>query len=127
MNLNKYGVNAQLTFNRLPDRTMKKLGFTAYNKSHWYKCIMLDDNISFNISISKSGEENEVDIAVLDERFLQPYNYQYMLAKNPKNEFCSKIKFMVEAIMEGLQEAGLINGFEKDMYIKQSAVIKGRD
>jgi hypothetical protein len=54
---------------------------------------------------------------VLDEDFGQPYDYQYMLKKNPNFEPYLIIKEQVEEYMKYLQDNGVLSGHEYGDYI----------
>lgn len=61
--------------NILTDDQMREIGFTDYRKGYWYFCrgICRNYDITINFTINKKTGKCEIDI--LDENFLQPYNY----------------------------------------------------
>ena len=75
----------------LPDDKMREIGFTDFVKTRWYYCVMLDKNVSFNLSIEKKNPLC-FRIEVLDENFLQPYNYEYILDSRGEALYFKRIK-----------------------------------
>ena len=115
---NKHGVNTNIDYHPKDEATMRSLGFTDHREGFWYKCKYLDKDITFNVSFPKSyTSQDDLDIAVLDEMFLQPYDYQYLLSKHPNFEFALKIKDKVEQTMDELQSQGILSGHAKGEYI----------
>ena len=120
--VNSNGVNKSIKYNILSDEEMRAIGFTDYFKNTWYFCKMIKFpkeyrglDISFNVSIPKDNSYIEID--VLDEAFCQPYDYQYMLDKNPKFEPCLIVKEQVEEWMKYLQDKGVLSGHVCGEYI----------
>lgn len=122
--VNSNGVNKLIKYNILSDEKMKEIGFTDYSKDNWYFCRMIKFpntkiyrglDISFNVSIPKDNSDIQID--VLDEAFCQPYDYQYMLDKNPKFESGLIVKEQVEEWMKYLQDNGVISGHVYGEYI----------
>lgn len=122
--VNSNGVNKLIKANILPDESMRKIGFTDHAKNRWYFSRMINfpkDKrysgyyISFNVSIPKDGSDLYIDI--LDEDFLQPYNYQYLLEKKPNLESALIVKEQVEKWMAYLAEAGVLSGHVYGEYI----------
>ena len=121
--LNKNGVNKKIIAHILPEEEMKRIGFTDYCKDRWYfnrfikfpneRCYR--NKISFNVTIPKDGSDIEID--VLDENFCQPYDYQYMLNKNPNLKTCLIVKEQVEKWMKYLQDNGVLSGHKYGEYI----------
>jgi hypothetical protein len=116
MKLNKYNVNMCIKTHLLADKEMKKIGFTDYREGYWYFCRDLGDDISFNITISKSDPE-DLDILVIDEEFGQPYDYQCIISHGSLNKFALTINEKVEYLMEILQNKGILSGHVKGEYI----------
>ena len=78
---------------------MREIGFTDYCKDRWYFCRVVQKfkygfDITFNVTIPKDGSDIGIDI--LDDSFMQPYDYQYMLDRNPNFEPALKVKEQVE-------------------------------
>lgn len=122
--LNKNGVNKLIKANILPDEEMRRIGFTDFAKDRWYFGRMIQFpkekryrgfEVSFNVSIPKDGSDIRIDI--LDDDFCQPYDYQYMLDKNPKNECANIVKEQVEEWMKYLQYNGVLEGHVYGEYI----------
>ena len=122
---NSNGTNKLIKYNILSDEAMRNIGFTDFSKDTWYFCRMIkfpkdkkeyrEFEISFNVSIPKDNSDIRIDI--LDEDFCQPYDYQYMLAKNPEFEPCLIVKEQVEEWMTYLQNSGVISGHVYGEYI----------
>lgn len=126
--LNSHGVNAAIKAYILPEDKMREIGFTDHCNDRWYFCRCLkiqvnhkkskkkyNEDISFNLTIPKDGSDIRID--VLDENFCQPYDYQYMLEKNPTFKFALDVKEQVEKWMEYLQNNGVLSGHNKGDYI----------
>ena len=96
---------------------MRELGFTDCKEDTWYFCKILKelDEISFNISIQKDGTKFKID--VLDEDYLQPYNYQNMLKRDPKFLYGLITHVQVQGWMKYLQDNGVISGYIANDYI----------
>lgn len=116
--LNKYHVNAALKSHILSNEDMKNYGFRyVRNYNSWYYTHTIYDlDISFNVTIYVDNQD-EPNIEVLDECFCQPYDYQYILSRDPKFKVALIVKDFVEEQMAKLQTAGIISGFTKGMYI----------
>ena len=69
-------------------------------------------DITFNISIVKSTKEVIID--VLDEEFLQPYDYQEMLGLN---DIANEVHHKVQECMKSLVDSGIIVGYNMGDYI----------
>lgn len=91
--VNRNCVNAKIQAHILSEPEMRKIGFTDYAKDNWYFCRMLrfpkkklyrDFEISFSVTIPQNGDDIRID--VLDEAFLQPYDYQRILSGHPDHE-----------------------------------------
>lgn len=116
MELTKNGNNAEITINLLSDAEMRKIGFTDCVKDTWYYCKDLLNEISFNVTVKKN-DPTDFRIDVLDEDFCQPYDYQYLLDKNPNFEFAKKIFVLVESEMARLAALGIVSGHRYGEYI----------
>ena len=120
--VNSNGVNKLIKYNILSDEKMRDIGFTDYTEDTWYFCRMIKFpkghrgfDISFNVSIPKDNSDIQID--VLDESFCQPYDYQYMLDKNPEFEPALVVKEQVEDWMKYLQDNEVISGHVYGEYI----------
>lgn len=87
--VNRNCVNAKIQAHILSEPEMRKTGFTDHGKDNWYFCRMLrfpkkklyrDFDVSFSVTIPKNRDDIRID--VLDEAFLQPYDYQRILWKS---------------------------------------------
>lgn len=128
LTVNGFGVNTAIQFN--PDvELMKKARFTFHEKTdnseaYWsyYRCfryISLEVGFSVHwyVEPNKFHKNDQLDIAVLDEDFCQPYDYQFILDNHPDNKYAQAVKEFVEKEMDKLQKLGLISGHVKGEYI----------
>lgn len=118
--VNSHGTNAAIKAHILPDDEMRAIGFTCRNPERWYYCRMVPGldkgiEISFNVTIPKDGSDIAID--VLNEDFLQPYDYQYILERNPNFECALKVRDFVEREIEWLQSYGVLSGHKRGQYI----------
>ena len=116
--LNSNGINKLIKAHILSDNTMKEIGFSDFSEDTWYFSRRLKspvEDITFNVSIPKDGSDIMID--VLDEDYLQPYDYQYFLSKNPRHEISLIVKEQVENLMTYLQDNGVLSGHEYGDYI----------
>ena len=126
--LNSHGVNKAIKAKILTDKEMRKVGFTNHVENQWYfyKNIRLPKKeqysnieISFNVIIPKDG--SDIDITILDEDFLQPYDYQHILADmpigHPSRELANIVKEQVEKWMKYLQDKSVLSGHKYADYI----------
>ncbi len=113
--LTKRKQNAMIQANLLDDKKMREIGFTDYSKDSWYYCRGLGSDISFNVSINK--KTNEIKIDVLDECFLQPFDYQAQIQDGRNDDFINNINKQVQEQMKYLMDAGVITGYRMGDYI----------
>lgn len=113
--VNSHGTNKAIKFHILPEKEMRRLHFTDCCEDCWYYCKDLGLDITFNVTIPKDG--SEACIAVLDESFCQPYDYQAILEQTPNHKFALTTKEEVEGCMKELAEAGVISGHKYGEYI----------
>lgn len=110
------GNNAAIEAHVLDDATMRKVGFTDHVEGRWYFMRVLKRySISFNVTIDKATREVAID--VLDEDFLQPYNYQAMLSDDPTCQPALDVERFVEEQMACLQDKGILSGHVRGEYI----------
>lgn len=111
------GYNTKLKAHIKSEEEMYKLGFTNHHEPVWYfsKRIESMPNISFNVSIYKETQKIKID--VLDENFLQPYNYQRMLADDPTFKYAMITHAQVQYWMNYLLENRIISGYIENDYI----------
>lgn len=113
--LNSNHVNSKIKARILPDNDMRNAGFTQHVQGKWYYCKSLRHDISFNVTIPTDG--SDINIEVLDEDFLQPYDYQKFIADGSSNDFPYQIRDLVENEMDRLQELGVLSGHVRGEYI----------
>lgn len=114
--LNSNHVNKNIKAHILSDEKMREIGFTDHSKDRWYFCKCLGDlDISFNVTIPKDG--SDIDIITLDENFLQPYDYQYILSQLPTHKVALITQEFAEKWMKYLQDNGVLSGWEVGDYI----------
>lgn len=114
---NKAGQNSNIKPNpNLKEKTLLDFGFTKEPTSEFYMMSKLTSDISFNVEIDI--ETNDISIEVLDEDFLQPYDYQIML-KNPNYvpKIAKIVHHKVQEIMKKLMDSGIIVGYKENDYI----------
>ena len=113
--LDERGQNANIKFHVLDKETMNSYGF-GYTYERWLFNVGLTDTISMNIAISDDGEGL---IDILDDDFLQPYDFQSVIINNGNNApTIAKItQKKVYEIMEGLVYSGIISGWNVGDYI----------
>lgn len=116
--VNKNGVNAKIKSHILSDERMKNNGFRKFNDECWsyYKILDAKNDISFSIDINMN-DESDLRIDILDEEFGQPYDYQYMLERNPNFKIALDIRDKVEIYMDRLEDAGILTGHVRGEYI----------
>ena len=115
--INKSGQNANIKVNpNIKEKTLLDFGFARTSVSEYYMMSKLTSDISFNIEIDTLT--NNISIEVLDEDFLQPYDYQIML-KNPNcvPKIAKIIHHKVQKIMKELMDSGIIEGYNENDYI----------
>ena len=122
--LNRARQNAWIKANVLSREEMEKPGFRlSLEKNHWIFIKTLQhDNIcgtdydtSLNITIN--CKNNRIRIDVMDELWLQPYNYQTILRIVPDHEYALDIHNKVQAEMKRLIDLGIITGYTLGDYI----------
>lgn len=109
-----------LTAHVLSEEDMRANGFIDHVKGQWYFYKNLGSSISFDLFIEKETNaegEHDFSIKVLDNSYLQHYDYQRILATNPHFEFASYIKSQVEDVIQDLERLGILKGFVKGMHI----------
>ena len=111
--------NANIKANILSDDKMREIGFTDYAKDSWYfsrrvgnKGCDINCNISFNVSINKKTKAIKID--VLDELFLQSYDFQMYMGRIP---VANRVYDDVQHWMKYLMDNGVIYGYTLCDYI----------
>lgn len=116
--LNSKVQNKNIKANILSDEDMINAGFTDNNKKNWYYMkTLIGGNIpiSFNVTISK--KTSKIQIEILDENWLQHYNYQSILERDPNNKFANEIHKKVQEQMKLLTDKGIITGYKENDFI----------
>ena len=115
--INEHGNNAAIKVHILDEATMKLNGFRRFidREDHWwYFCKRVYKDITFNMTIYDSGDWR---IDILDECFLQPYDYQAMCESGNYRPVVLIVKKNVDEIMDALVHKGIISGWEVGDYI----------
>lgn len=89
----------------LDEETMRKLGFTDRISTQWYFVRPVANSISFNLTIPKDNPAG-FKIEVLDEDFLQHYNFASM-----NHDYAVKVGEKVNLMLLYLQKFGVITGY----------------
>jgi hypothetical protein len=110
--MNTRGNNANIKANLgVSDDTMRDYGFYQRNGQLIYM-----EDLGYDVSLNICVLCDSVFIDVIDEEFLQLYDYQRML-RNPENVVALEIHSRVQAIMKRLSDAGIIEGWVANEYI----------
>ena len=111
--LNSRGNNANIkTSLSVGDDTMKANGFIQRD-GRW----SLMRNLGYEITLYIHVLCDTVLIDVIDEEFLQPYDYQMYLGNNSESKVPMEIHRKVQDTMERLSTAGIIEGWVANDYI----------
>lgn len=97
-------------------QSLLEYGFTNHNKPTLYYAQMVDKHISFNLTIDASTLEIK-NIDVLQEDFLQPFDYQAEILSGTYSGKARNTYNKVNNILSELQKDGIIVGFSKGMYV----------
>lgn len=108
---NKIKINEGVTVDQLI-----QYGFTNNHKPSLYYSSMIEEDVSFNLSVDKETLEI-TSIDVLDEDFGQPYDYQMILMDGIDNSYAKRVFDKVNDIFNQMKVAGIITGFKRGMYI----------
>lgn len=113
--LDERGQNKNIKFHILDDETMKSYGF-GHSYEEWIYNLGITDTISLNIIIT---DDCEGRIDVLDDDFLQPYDFQSMIMNdtNKVNNVAKTVQKKVYTVMENLVYGGIISGWNVGDYI----------
>ena len=125
--VNGLGTNKAIKFN-CDENLLRKTKFVFFRNSHskipphWsYVSYFSDDSdleISFNVTYYEEPYKGaNLEIITIDEDFGQPYDYQNILEKNPKQTCALQVKDFVEEEMRKLKEAGIISSHSYGEYI----------
>lgn len=114
--IDKNGLNKVIGYKLLSDKEMRKCGFQNCTGKRWYYSRVVAPETTLNIAIPTTSD-GDFRIDVLDEDFLQPYDYQKYLMEYPKHAFAKLVKEQVEKHMIQLTNDGIITGYILGMYI----------
>ena len=114
--------NANIEFVNISEEELIKLGFRN-NENDYYICKNLigKREITFNLTIHKNDKRIKIDI--LDENFLQPYDYQSILKRQQFvnginiNSYSYRVHIKVQEIMKWLLDNNIIIGYQLGDYI----------
>lgn len=115
--INEHGNNAAIKVHILDDETMKLNGFRRFisgEDNWWYFCKRVHKDITFNMTIYDSGEWH---IDILDECFLQPYDYQAMYESGNYRPVVLTVMENVNEIMDSFVHKGIISGWKVGDYV----------
>ena len=107
----------EMKFHVLSENRMREIGFTDHRKSTWYLLKPIDSDITFNLTINKKNNQGKID--VLDEKWLQPYDWQYYMKTSSKEdcEFPYTVHEKVQKLISELMDQGIISDYELGSYI----------
>lgn len=115
--LTKEGFTNKIILNKdLTTEEMLAYGFSNNNEPNLYYSKMVGADTSFNLIVDKKSKQIK-NIDVLDEDFLQPYNYQSILMKDNSHEFARSVFDRVDQLLNQLQSDGIISGYQRGMYV----------
>lgn len=100
----------------LTEQELLDFGFSNHHNPTLYYSRMVGDEISFNVSIDKKNRR-KLAIDVLDEDFMQPFDYQRMIMEGTAPPFALEVYEKVEEEMAKLHEAGILTGHVRGQYI----------
>ena len=115
--INEHGNNAAIKVHILDEATMKLNGFCRFidGVDHWwYFCNRVYKDITFNMTIYDSGDWR---IDILDECFLQPYDYQAMYESGNYRPIVLTVMENVNEIMDSFVHKGIISGWKVGDYV----------
>lgn len=105
----------------LDEQTMRAIGFTDHKKDTWYYVVQIYKHgrfeITFNLRIPKDNPDG-FEIDVLDEMFLQPYDYQWMIAEteNPP-QVAYTVRDRVNGELTKLAKLKIISDWKRGDYV----------
>lgn len=114
--------NANIEFGNISEERLLELGFRN-NKDSYYICKNLIGKweITFNLTIYKKNKK--IKIRILDEMFLQPYDYQSILKIQQfvngidSNSYPYRVHIKVQEMMKWLLDNEVIVGYQLGDYI----------
>lgn len=116
--------NALIKARVLAKEEMEKAGFILTSDGKYWKLTRVlsheeihGDNYDTTLEISINNKTNKIHIDVLDELWLQIYDYQAILRVDPSHPYALDIHFKVQKVMETLLELKIITGYIPGDYI----------
>jgi len=94
-------MSKELKLAKIDENKLREIGFTDYDKSCWYYCERLYEEITFNLTIPKDKPDKWY-IDVLDELLLQPYPFQSI-----KTEYARRVEKRYYEVIEKLKSLGV--------------------
>ena len=112
--VNERGQNKNLRFHIVDKDIMRKVGF-EHTDGFWILCECSND-VSVNIKIS-DDEVGEID--VLDDEWLQPYDFQYMIQSRGDYapQTAKEIQKKLYSILDAMKTFGILEGWEWGDYV----------
>lgn len=117
VSLNDNGNNTLLSMHPVDDETMRELGFIDRDGDGWYLCRPVSDDSDITLNVIIDTEDDDWRIDVLDERYLQPYDYQMILNANPDRAYARMVADKCEEWFRKLSDAGVLDGWKPGMYV----------
>lgn len=99
----------------LSDEEMRRIGFIDFDKDSWSYCKKIARGLTFNVRIVKKSKK--INIAVIEEDWQQPYDYQELIRSGSRNEYVLKVHKIVQEHMAHLIKKGVITGYTMGDYI----------
>ncbi|GAB6989557.1 hypothetical protein [Paenibacillus pini] len=97
-------------------QSLLNYGFTNHNKPTLYYVESVDRNTTFNLSVCLNTLEIR-DIDVLNEDWLQSYDYQSEILSGKPSGKARNVYNKVNNILLKLQNDSIITGFDRGMYV----------
>lgn len=115
--LTKKGFTNRIILNKdLKTEEFLAYGFSNHNEPNLYYSKMVAPEISFSLTVDKKTKQIK-NIDVLDENFLQPFDYQSILLKDNSHKFAREVFDKVNEVLNRLQKDGIISGYQRGMYV----------
>ena len=120
---NGLGTNEKIEFHAEDEAKLRDFGFHLFEGLfdipphwHWHRSLTTSVSLDVNYYV-RPYKGAQVEIITIDEDCCQPYDYQYLLKRNPKMQYALTVFDRVEAYMRLLSEAGIVSGHEYGDYI----------
>lgn len=112
--VNEFGNNKNIKFHVVDKDIMESCGFKKLKDGTWCFCKGITHRISFNVTIKKD-DNGYIDI--LDNDWLQPYDFQAFIMNGNPNEVAIKVQKEVYQWMDSFKTFGIIEYWEWGDYI----------